>query len=119
MAENYVPGAVAGLTIMTVAEIPNLYSGFLPSLFTISTFSEQENQEHTRYWIRRGEILASVMALAVGAGASLLANNPLPLFGTLGMMAYLLWQYEHALRKGMTAGPGLSLKGGARNANGR
>lgn len=91
-------GTTWGLTILTVAEVPNLYSGLLPSLFTISTFREDE--EHTTYWIRRGEVLASALSLAIGAGASLLSGSWLPMVGVVLMMIYLVYCYEHALRQG-------------------
>jgi hypothetical protein len=97
MADALGNGTTWGLTILTVAEVPNLYSGLLPSLFTISTFREDE--EHTRYWIRRGEVLASVLSLAIGLGAALLSGSWLPFLGVIGMMIYLLAAYEHALKK--------------------
>lgn len=98
------------LTVLVVAEVPNFWSGFLPSLFTIATFSggDEKKVEHTKKWIRRGEMQAVGLSLALGAGASYLAGTPWPLIGTLGMIAFLAWQYEHALRKG-TDGDGLNL----------
>ncbi len=93
-----IAASTVGLTILAVAEVPNMYSGLLPSLFTISTFREDE--EHTKYWIRRGEVLASALSLAFGAGASLVSNSWAPLIGVLLMMVYLVFSYEYALRKG-------------------
>lgn len=87
------------LTILTIAEIPNFWSGFLPSLFTIGHFGETESDEAT-YWIRRGEVNALFLSVTLGVGASLVSKSWLPLLGTLGMCAYLTIQYEHALKNG-------------------
>jgi hypothetical protein len=114
MAEG--TGQAAALTVLTVAEIPNMYSGLLPSLFTISTFSggDSDKQAHTKKWIRRGEIQATAMSMALGIGASVLAKAPWPFLGTVLMCGYLLYQYETALRKGNEAGPGLDMTKPAR-----
>lgn len=102
---------ITALTVLTVAEIPNFWSGFLPSLFTIATFSggDAEKVRHTRAWIRRGEMQAAGLSIALGIGASILAEEPWPILGTLGMIAYLAWQYECALKKGCSSGPGFDM----------
>jgi hypothetical protein len=93
-----------------------MYSGMLPSLFTISTFSggDEAKQAHTKKWIRRGEIQATAMSLILGAGASALAGSPWPVLATAGMCAYLLWQYERALTGGNREGLGLDMTAGAK-----
>lgn len=102
---------ITALTVLVVAEIPNFWSGFLPSLFTIATFSkgDQAKMDHTKRWIRRGEIQAMGLSVALGVGASLLAAEPWPFLGTLGMVAYLLYQYEHALKLGQSSGLGIDM----------
>lgn len=90
-------GQVIALTVMTVAETPNLFSGMLPSLWTIGHFSGQDRGE-TTHWIRKGEAIASVMSLAIGLAVSNLAGSPLPFVGTVLMVGVLLAAYEHALR---------------------
>jgi hypothetical protein len=62
---------ITALTVLVVAEIPNFWSGFLPSLFTIATFSkgDQEKMDHTKRWIRRGEIQAMGLSVALGVAA--------------------------------------------------
>jgi hypothetical protein len=101
------------LTVLTVSEVPNFWSGFLPSLFTIATFSKGDavKQQHTKRWIRRGEIQATCLTVALGIAASLLAEEPWPLIGVLLMGAYLAWQYENALKMGMQEGIGLDMAG--------
>lgn len=102
---------VTALTVLTIAEIPNFWSGFLPSLFTIATFSggDPEKVAHTKAWIRRGELQAIGLSLALGAGATALSGEPWPLLGTIGMCMYLSWQYETALKKGCESGPGYDM----------
>ncbi len=97
------------LTVLTVAEVPNFWSGFLPSLFTIATFSggEDDKVRHTKRWIRRGEIQAVGLSLCLGVAAALLAEEPWPFIGVILICAYLAYQYEDALKKG-TSGQGLN-----------
>lgn len=104
-------GEITALTVLTIAEIPNFWSGFLPSLFTIATFSggDPEKVAHTKRWIRRGELQAIGLSLALGAGATALSREPWPLLGTIGMCAYLSWQYENALKLGCSDGPGFNM----------
>jgi len=97
------------LTVLVVAEVPNFWSGFLPSLFTIATFSDSDAAEHTRHWIRRGEIQATGLSLALGVSASLLAGEPWPFLGVVFLILYLAYQYEHALRLGLDSGPGIDM----------
>lgn len=85
------------LTVLTIAEIPNMYSGMLPSLWTIGHFSGTEREE-ALYWIRRGEIIATAMALALGFAASYFSRTNLPVIGSIAMAGFLLLNYEHALR---------------------
>jgi hypothetical protein len=95
MAERSVESI--GLTILTIAEVPNFFSGLLPSLFTIGTFADEESAE-TEYWIRRGEINAAGLSLALGLGSSLISKSPLPFVGSIAMCAFLIYHYETALK---------------------
>jgi hypothetical protein len=99
------------LTVLVVAEIPNFWSGFLPSLFTIATFSggDEAKAAHTKRWIRRGEAQAVGLSVALGISASLLAEEPWPFIGVLLLIAYLAYQYEHALRLGLSDGPKMDM----------
>lgn len=99
------------LTVLVVAEVPNFWSGFLPSLFTIATFSggDQEKADHTKKWIRRGEVQATGLSIALGISASILAEEPWPFIGVLILIAYLAYQYEHALRLGLSEGSAIDM----------
>ncbi len=95
-------GTRLAITVLTVAEVPNLYSGLLPSLWTIGHFSGREREE-ALFWIRRGEIMGTVMALAIGIAAASISQTNLPLVGTVVMAAFLVANYEHALRNPTSA----------------
>jgi hypothetical protein len=99
------------LTVLVIAEVPNFWSGFLPSLFTIATFSggDEGKAQHTKMWIRRGEIQATGLSIALGVAASLLAEDPWPFVGVMLMIGYLAYQYEHALKLGLSDGPGMDI----------
>lgn len=103
--------AAIALFVMVIAEIPNFFSGFLPSLFTIATFSkgDPEKMAHTKVWIRRGEIQSTGMSVMLGAATALLAAEAWPFIGAILMCGYLINQYERALRKGQDSGPGLDI----------
>jgi hypothetical protein len=110
MAETRSHQQVA-LTILVVSEVPNFWSGFLPSLFTIATFSagDADKAAHTKKWIRRGEIQATGLSIALGISAALLAEEPWPFIGVLLLIIYLAYQYEHALKLGLSSGPGVDM----------
>lgn len=99
------------LTVLVVSEVPNFWSGFLPSLFTIATFSKGDDEKiaHTKTWIRRGEIQAATLTVALGLAASVLAEEPWPFIGVLIMGFYLAYQYEKALKLGTQDGLGLDM----------
>lgn len=99
------------LTVLVVSEVPNFWSGFLPSLFTIATFSggDDAKADHTKRWIRRGEIQATGLSIALGVSASLLAGEPWPFIGVVALICYLAYQYEHALKIGMDSGPSIDM----------
>jgi hypothetical protein len=99
------------LAVIIAAEVPNYYSGLLPSLFTIATFSGGDNDKaaHTVRWIRRGEAQGTAQAIALSVAASILSGDPWPFALSMAMCGYYLYQYEHALRSGLASGPGLDM----------
>lgn len=99
-----------GLAFLIAFEVPNLFSGLLPSLFTISTFSggDSEKREHAYKWIRKGEIQAGVVSLGLGIGGSMVTKSWVPMFMTALMISWLVTQYETALHKGAD-GPSIDM----------
>src|SRR5208282_2985599 len=99
------------LAVIIAAEVPNYYSGLLPSLFTIATFSggDDEKAEHTVRWIRRGECQGTAQAIFLSVAAAILSEDPWPFILSMGMCGYYLYQYEHALRAGLASGPGIDM----------
>lgn len=97
-----VPASTLALTILAAAEVPNFYSGLLPSLWTIAHFGAVESAE-ARFWIRRGEVMATGLTAAVAVGTSWIAKSWLPGLAMAGMAVALLALYEHALRSGQGA----------------
>ncbi len=87
--------AQLGLVILAAAEVPNFLAGMMPSLMTIRTFADDPEQMQA---LRRGEVVGSALSLAVGLGASLVADSPAPLLASAGVLAVLLYEYERAMR---------------------
>jgi hypothetical protein len=102
-AKQLAPADTIALTILQMGAVPGLYSGVLPSLWTIAHFSNQ-NLDETRRWIRKGEVRASALALGTGLAASIVTGSPMPLLGTIVMAGLLVSFYEHALNNGDGAG---------------
>jgi hypothetical protein len=84
------------LSAFTALESAHLYSAFLPSIFTIGTFVEDEKGVKL---IREGELTATVAALALGGIVAKLIKDPLPFYLTLAVIACMLWTYERALAR--------------------
>jgi hypothetical protein len=101
------------LGLILAMEVPNLYSAPLPSKFTIATFagSTDQAQTHTARWIRSGEIEATIQAIILGTGGSLLTSSPWPFLIVLAMVAWKLYSYEDALGRGGTEGLQLDIAG--------
>lgn len=89
-------GADLGLTILAAAEVPNFLAGMMPSLMTIRTFADDPEQLRA---LRRGEVVGSALSLAVGLGASLVAESPAPMLASVAVLAVLLYEYERAMRE--------------------
>lgn len=96
MADRLLSGPQLGLAILAAAEVPNFLAGMMPSLMTIRTFADDPEQLAA---LRRGELVGSILSLAVGLGASLVAESPLPLLASSGVLAVLLYEYEKAMRE--------------------
>jgi hypothetical protein len=94
--------AGVGLLLAGVAEVPNFYSGMLPSLWTIGHFAGEGGQDaqEAQFWIKRGLIISGALTGATGFGISLLAGSWAPMIGMTAMGVVLTYFYLHALRSG-------------------
>lgn len=92
---------IAGLAIMAAAEVPNFLAGLLPSTMTIGRFAAEPAD---RARLRRSELVGSALALAVGAGTSMIAESPWPMVMTVAVLLVLLYEYERAIRQAMESG---------------
>ncbi|HZP28423.1 MAG TPA: hypothetical protein VFC99_05690 [Acidimicrobiia bacterium] len=96
MAEMDVTTASAvGLMLLAASEVPNFLAGALPSFLTIRRFGADDEDVRS---LRVGETAGGAMALAVGAGASLVARSWLPFLATVVTLAAMLSMYEWAIR---------------------
>lgn len=85
----------AALTVLTAFEVPNVYSGVLPSWFTIATFSDDPEKVAA---LRKAEVFGTVISLGLGAAASVIAESPLPFIATAAMAVVLIVGYEWHIR---------------------
>lgn len=85
----------AALTILTAFEVPNVYSGVLPSWFTIATFSDDPEKLKA---LRYAEGFGTVISLGLGLAASSIANTPAPFIATAIMAGILIVGYEYHIR---------------------
>ena len=101
--------SLLGVTLLAVADVPAFLSGLLPSLMTIQRFGAEDIDRDA---LRRGEALGGALALAVGAGASMIADSWLPFFACAATLAVLLAAYEHAIRNPSPSATPIDSQGG-------
>lgn len=87
--------STVGLALLAASEVPNFLAGMLPSLMTIRRFGADDLD---RTALRQGEILGGSLALIVGVGASLVAQDPAPAVATIVILGVMLVMYEYAIR---------------------
>ncbi len=84
-----------GVTILSMAEVPNFLAGMLPSLMTIRRFGATKEDIET---LRIGEVLGGILSLSIGLGASIAESTPGPFLGNAAVLAFMLASYEWAIR---------------------
>jgi len=89
------PHGAAGLAIVSAALTPQLFAVFLPGLHELPTLTPTQVAG-----MRRGELYGSLLALALGAGSSLIARSPWPVLVSAVMTAGMLHVYETAIPEG-------------------
>lgn len=85
--------------LLAMAEVPQVMSAFLPSPFTAATFGGTPEAR----WLRRGEVIGSLVALGIAAAISLVLKRPEPTFGAAIVLGIFLWEYERALQDGLSS----------------
>jgi hypothetical protein len=83
------------MATFTALESAHFFSAFLPSVFTIGTFVQDEAGIKL---IRQGELEASATAFALAFVVSQLTKSNLPLYFTLITIAVMIMIYESALQ---------------------
>ena len=84
-----------GITILSMAEVPNFLAGVLPSLMTIRRFGATKEDVDT---LRIGEVIGGILSLSIGLGASIAEDTPAPFLGNLAVLAFLITAYEWAIQ---------------------
>lgn len=94
-------GAAVGLFLVACAESFNIFSAMNSSPWTAENFGADEQKAQS---CRRYVYISLVANEALGFGASLLAHNWWPLFGTTAVSGFMWYTYDRALKRGMAAG---------------
>lgn len=92
MAEQNADKVALGL--LAAFEVPNFYSGLLPSLMTIRRFGAQEEDRST---LQQGVLMATILSSGVIGATSYISKSWLPIVFAGSVMAILIWQYERAI----------------------
>lgn len=88
-----------GLAVLSAGDSAAFLSGMNPSIFTIRHFNgDWSSTGDTTKDIRMGMVIANILALLVGWGATLVTESWWPLTMTVAVTAILDASYEWALR---------------------
>lgn len=87
--------AEVGVVLLVMAEAPQAYSAFLPSIMTIRTFVGDEGAVAD---IREGELFGSAFVLLIGAAGSALSKSSWPLIVSILTIGVMVGIYEYALK---------------------
>lgn len=87
--------------LLAVGEAFNVYGSMNSSPWTAENFGADPEKARS---CRRYVLLADLANVALGVGASLVAESPAPLLGILAITLFMHAMYERALRKGAVSG---------------
>jgi hypothetical protein len=96
-----------GLVLLGLAEVPQVMSAFLPSPTTAYMGGASPAR---KAWLRRGEVVGSVVSMSIAVAVSLLVSQKvgkrawLVAGGSALVLAVFLLEYERALRQGEAEG---------------
>jgi hypothetical protein len=101
MDQSVAKGAAAGIFLMAVGEAFNVYGALNSSPWTAENFGADPEKARS---CRKFVLKADLANIALGIGASLVAENPAPFLGILLITIYMHYEYERALARGKKAG---------------
>ncbi len=93
MATKFNSEAVA-IALLAAFEIPNFYSGLLPSEMTIRRFAAEQADRQT---LQNSVIVATALSVGVVGTASYVAKSWLPVLMGGVIMGVLIYRYESAI----------------------
>lgn len=95
----------AGLAMLSVAEVPQVMSAFLPSPATARMgFNEGEDYEERIRYLRRGELVGGAVSLTLALAITMIMRPQIgnaawgPFVGASVVLAIFLFEYERAIR---------------------
>lgn len=109
----------AGLAMLSIAEVPQVMSAFLPSPATARMgFNEGEDYEERIRYLRRGEIVGGGVSLALALAITLIMRPQIgrqawgPFIGASVVLAIFLFEYERAIQAALKDAGGHTKGGG-------
>ena len=82
------------IAVLVAAEVPNFYSGLLPSEMTIKRFAAKDEDKST---LKSSMLTASIEAAFFVGAASYAAQSFVPVILGGTMMALSIWRYSSAI----------------------
>ena len=80
--------------VLIAFEIPNLFGNTMPHLCEIAAMDPQDKR-----WVRHGEMTGVGISLGVSLSGTLITRSPWPLLLGMTITAFMIWQFETALRE--------------------
>lgn len=115
----------AGLAMLSVAEVPQVMSAFLPSPATARMgFNEGEDYEERIRYLRRGEIVGGGVSLALALAITLIMRPQIgrqawgPFVGATIVLGIFLFEYERAIQAALKDAGGHASRAAAPSAGG-
>lgn len=87
-----------GLTVVILLAIPTIYQSFLPPAAEINKVKPGSTYCSR---VRKSEIWATVIAIGIGFGGSMVTNTPWPFMGAAAIAAAYIVHFESCLRYDM------------------
>ena len=82
-----------GIGVLIAFEIPNLFGNTMPHFYELADMDPCDSK-----WIRHGEITGATISLGVSLAGTMITQSPWPLLIGIAITAFMLWQFEQALK---------------------